>query len=77
MHTAKTSLKDEELSLLIRDRFPLTPAWINKKFGLDEPMKNGFTYVQTAARGQIGYEEYPWERLDEIEWFVEISKIDN
>ncbi|WP_281950997.1 methionine adenosyltransferase [Nitrosophilus kaiyonis] len=67
--TSKTKLKDEELSDLIKNRFPLTPLWITKKFGLDEPIKNGFTYVQTAARGQVGYEEYPWEKLDELEWF--------
>ncbi len=74
MHTSKISLKDEELSLLIRDKFALTPSWITRKFGLDEPMKRGFTYVQTAAKGQVGYEEYPWESLDELEWFKNIYK---
>lgn len=74
MHTSKISLKDEELSLLIRDKFALTPSWITRKFGLDEPMKRGFTYVQTASKGQVGYEEYPWESLDELEWFKNIYK---
>ncbi len=58
---------DEELSQLIAQKFPLTPLWITKKFGLDKPQ--GFSYMETAARGQVGYEHYPWEQLGEIEWF--------
>jgi len=73
LNSSKTSLKDEELSNIIRDKFPLTPLWITKKFGLDEPLKHGFTYVKTAAFGQVGLKEYPWERLDEIEWFKTLA----
>ena len=60
-------IADETLSQMIADKFPLTPLWITKKFSLDKPQ--GFTYMETAARGQVGYEHYPWEQLSEIEWF--------
>lgn len=60
-------LEDEKLSDILYENFPLTPLWITKKFGLDAP--NGFSYAQTAARGQVGYENYPWEKLDMIDWF--------
>ena len=73
LNSSKTSLKDEELSALIKDKFPLTPFWIKNRFGLDNPLGNGFTYIQTAAKGQVGYEEYPWERLDEVEWFKSLK----
>ena len=73
LNSSKTKLKDEELSLIIKNRFPLTPLWIMKKFGLDEPLKNGFSYIQTAAKGQVGYDFFPWERLDEVEWFSSLA----
>ena len=60
-------IADERLSQMIAEQFPLTPLWITKKFSLDKPY--GFTYMETAARGQVGYENYPWEQLSEIEWF--------
>ena len=28
-----------------------------------------FLYVNIAAKGQIGYAEYQWEKLDELAWF--------
>jgi len=73
LNSSKTSLKDEELSLIIKEKFPLTPLWIKDKFGLDDPLSQGFTYTQTAFKGQIGYEEYPWERLDEIGFFKRLK----
>ncbi len=60
-------LKDEDLSQKIYEKFPLTPLWITKKFGLDNP--RGFSYMEVAAKGQVGYEHYPWEQLSDLEWF--------
>jgi S-adenosylmethionine synthetase len=68
-HTGITKMKDEELSQIIAEKFPLTPRWITEKFGLDHPSEESFYYADIAAKGQIGYPEYPWEILDELEWF--------
>jgi len=68
-HTALTKIKDEELSQILTDKFPLTPRWITEKFGLDHPSEESFLYADIAAKGQIGYPEYPWEKLDELAWF--------
>ena len=64
-----TKVKDEELSQIIADKFSLTPRWITQKFGLDRPSEESFLYADIAAKGQIGYAEYPWEELDELAWF--------
>jgi len=69
-HTGLTEIKDEELSQIIADKFPLTPRWITQKFGLDRPSEETFLYADIAAKGQIGYAEYPWEELDELAWFM-------
>jgi len=68
-HTSMTEMKDEELSQIIADKFPLTPRWITQRFGLDRPSEESFLYANIAAKGQIGYAEYPWEKLDELAWF--------
>ncbi|WP_415408292.1 methionine adenosyltransferase [Sulfurovum sp. CS9] len=68
-HTSLTEMKDEELSEIIADKFSLTPRWITEKFGLDRPSEETFLYADIAAKGQIGYAEYPWEKLDELAWF--------
>ena len=68
-HTSLTEIKDEELSQIIANKFSLTPRWITNKFGLDRPCKENFLYAEVAAKGQIGYAEYPWEKLDELDWF--------
>lgn len=73
-HTALSGISDEVLSQKIREAFPLTPKWITQKFGLDRPGKEHFLYADVAAKGQVGYEEYPWEQLDELEWFEELKK---
>jgi S-adenosylmethionine synthetase len=72
-HTGLTKMKDEELSKLIAERFSLTPRWITEKFGLDRPSEDRFLYAKIAAKGQVGYEEYPWEALDELEWFSSLK----
>jgi S-adenosylmethionine synthetase len=51
------------------EHFSLTPRWITKKFGLDKPSADSFTYADVAGRGQVGQSDYPWEQLDELEWF--------
>ena len=28
-----------------------------------------YLYANIAAKGQVGYVEYPWEKLDELAWF--------
>jgi len=72
-HTGLIEIKDEDLSQLIADKFPLTPRWITQKFGLDRPSKERFLYADIAAKGQIGYAEYPWEMLDELDWFESLK----
>ena len=69
MGTALKPFEDEDLSQKIAEKFPLTPGWITEKFGLDKPSEQRFLYADIAARGQVGYPDYPWERLDELEWF--------
>lgn len=66
---AKGSLGDEELSKIVAEKFSLTPLWIKEKFGLDKPSEETFLYADIAARGQVGYPDYPWEKLDELEFF--------
>lgn len=73
-HTSLTEMKDEELSQVIADKFPLSPRWITEKFGLDRPSEKSFLYADIAAKGQIGYAEYPWEKLDELDWFKSLSR---
>jgi len=58
---------DEELSKIVEEIFPGTPMWIINKFGLDKPSEHTFTYANVAKRGQVGYEDYPWEKLDSVE----------
>lgn len=68
-HTALSDISDEALSEKIAVEFPLTPRWITEKFRLDRPCREHFLYADVAAKGQVGYEEYPWEQLDALEWF--------
>ena len=75
LHTGLTEIKDEDLSQRIADKFSLTPRWITEKFGLDRPSEETFLYAKIAAKGQIGYPEYPWEKLDELAWFRSLSRL--
>lgn len=70
--TARTALSDELLSQKIQAQFALTPLWITSHFGLDKPSKETFLYADVAARGQVGYAEYPWEKLDALSWFQKL-----
>ena len=71
--TANTNLSDDTIGEKIASRFPLTPRWITEQFGLDKPSEGKFLYADIAARGQVGYEEYPWEQLDQLEWFRSLA----
>lgn len=73
LSTAQTKLSDEELSQLVSDKFPLTPNWITKTFGLDSPSSKTFLYADVASRGQVGIAGYPWEKLDESGWFKSLK----
>ena len=69
MGTNLGAASDDELSAFVLEKFPLTPRWIIDKFGLDRPGKGSFLYADVAARGQVGNDEYPWEKLDSVELF--------
>ena len=69
MGTTINGIDDNVLSSAIMEHFSLTPRWITKKFGLDKPSADSFTYADVAGRGQVGQSDYPWEQLDELEWF--------
>jgi len=67
--TVVDTLDDNKLSSFVTSNFPLTPNWITKKFNLDKPSSDTFLYADVASRGQVGQEDYPWEKLDNIEMF--------
>lgn len=72
--TCIDGLDDDILSAFVHDEFSLTPNWITKKFGLDKPSVDTFLYADVAARGQVGQEDYPWEKLDELDKFKQLIK---
>lgn len=67
MGTNQRGVDDDALSAFVHERYELTPDWIKKKFGLDRPSKDTFLYAKVAARGQVGQDYYPWEKLDGVE----------
>jgi len=73
MGTIVDGLDDDILSNEIMEKFKLSPKWITDKFGLDKPSQSTFLYADVASRGQVGQSDYPWEKLDEIEWFKSIK----
>ena len=68
-----TKVDDDVLSKFVGDTFPLTPNWITKKFNLDKPSAETFLYADVASRGQVGQSDYPWEQLDSINIFKQMS----
>lgn len=66
-------MKDEKLLQIIADKFLLTPRWITQKFVLDNPCVETFLYADIIAKGQIGYAEYPWEKLGELACFRDLG----
>lgn len=73
MGTHVKGISDENLSNFVLENFPLTPKWITEKFGLDKPSKDTFLYADVAAHGQVGNPNYPWEKLDSLEFFKNIK----
>lgn len=71
--SSRCTISDETLSEKIAEHFPLTPAWITAKFALDRPSPETFLYADVAARGQLGYPDYPWEQTDELAWFQSLK----
>lgn len=71
--TSTLDSTDAKLGERIMAQFPLTPRWITEHFGLDQPTEGAFLYADIAARGQVGYETYPWEQLDAIAWFKSLK----
>jgi S-adenosylmethionine synthetase len=69
MHTNIDGIDDVTLSEKITEKFRLSPKWITDKFGLNTPSESTFLYADVASRGQVGQSDYPWEKLDELEWF--------
>ena len=67
-----TKLNDDELSTFVEQNFALTPNWITKKFNLDKPSADTFLYADVAARGQVGQEDYPWEKLNDMDLFKDL-----
>jgi S-adenosylmethionine synthetase len=74
MGTNIDGIDDEYLSSEIANRFKLSAKWITDKFSLDKPSEDSFLYADVAARGQVGQSDYPWERLDELDWFKSLLK---
>lgn len=53
---------DEEIEVLVRDNFKLTPKGIIDTLDLRRPI-----YAQTAAYGHFGRDAFLWEKTDKIE----------
>jgi len=65
--TGKVSEERIQALLQSGEIFDLRPAAIIADLGLKEPMKNGWSYRQTAAYGHFGRAQFPWERTDKAE----------
>jgi S-adenosylmethionine synthetase len=74
MGTSIDEVDDDMLSFEVLNRFKLSPKWITDKFSLDRPSAESFTYADVASRGQVGQSDYPWEKLDDLEWFESLKK---
>lgn len=72
MGTYASGINDDFLSDFVAKEFSLTPKWISDKFSLDKPSKDTFLYADVAARGQVGQDDYPWERLDAVDKFKDL-----
>jgi S-adenosylmethionine synthetase len=74
MGTALVNIDDETLSNLVHKRYSLTPKWITDRFDLSNPKEGHFLYADVAARGQVGFSDYPWEKLDDVDYFKSLIK---
>jgi S-adenosylmethionine synthetase len=73
MGTHIPSTNDDILSTKIAENFSLTPRWITDTFSLDLPSDSTFWYADVASRGQVGQEDYPWEKLTQLDWFESLK----
>lgn len=73
MGTHIPNVSDEILSDRIATEYPLTPRWITEKFKLNKPSAQTFLYADVAARGQVGQSDYPWEKLDALDFFKKLN----
>jgi S-adenosylmethionine synthetase len=55
-------VEDVKLADAISKTFDMTPSGIIRRFDLKRPI-----YLQTAAYGHFGREEFPWEKLDFVD----------
>jgi S-adenosylmethionine synthetase len=55
-------ISDDKLTALVREHFELRPYGLIKMLDLERPI-----YLQTAAYGHFGREEFPWEKTDKAE----------
>jgi S-adenosylmethionine synthetase len=55
-------IADDKLVALVRDHFELRPYGLITMLDLERPI-----YLQTAAYGHFGREEFPWEKTDKAE----------
>ncbi|CAG8668181.1 3418_t:CDS:2 [Funneliformis mosseae] len=63
--TYGTSTKtNSEILDIIKNNFDLRPGEIVKQLGLHKP--DGWSYEQTAAYGHFGREEFPWEKVKNL-----------
>ncbi|CAG8842612.1 12323_t:CDS:2, partial [Racocetra persica] len=53
-----------ELLKIINENFDLRPGIIVQQLGLHKP--DGWCYEQTASYGHFGREEFPWEKVKEL-----------
>lgn len=65
-------VSDDIISNFVKENFRLTPKWIIEKFSLDKPSEDTFLYSEVASQGQVGYSNYPWEKLDKVELFKKL-----
>ena len=52
-------ISNDKLTALVREHFELRPYGLIKMLDLERPI-----YLQTAAYGHFGREEFPWEKTD-------------
>ncbi|MGN0867375.1 MAG: methionine adenosyltransferase [Oligosphaeraceae bacterium] len=61
------AVPEKKVVRLLQERriFDCRPAQISQELGLLSP--RGWSYRESAAYGPFGWEEFPWERLDQVE----------
>ena len=71
-NTNTIAISDEELSKRISEEYSLTPLWIRNAFQLQYPSEGYFLYADVAARGQVGIEDYPWEKIEALDFYTQL-----